>query len=492
MDVEGRALETITVRYRNSSTPEVARNKSTSWNIRGMRFATPAPIKRWTYVKILDPRTGPTAVDVREAAKVATEFQKRLIHHGVMLPGKPESNRDGHLEVFDGRVDGPFGKRLKQFDRLGADLPLLLIVLPDDNKHRYERLKDLCDRAYGVRNVCAIAEKIGGCNNLQYLSNLCLKVNLKMSGINHIVPAKPLGFIEDNKTMRVGIDVTHPPETAPEGAPSVVAMVASTDGRIAQWPAELRIQEGRSRKGGGIEITTENLRTMLSVHLRRWTARHQGRLPTKILVYRDGIGESQYVVSQKELPQLQLACEDVLKDKSTDERPRITFIVCAKRHQIRFYAPQDPKGDFVKNPPASTYVDTGVTESRPWDFYLLAHESVKGTARAAHYIVLHDDVIRREAQPPGSSPANLLAKVTHNMCYLFGRCTTSVSIVPAVDYAHLACSRARFYMQDVYAGTGGPSPATLSDDTALMVWQWGLNALYWKPHDKVKDTMFYV
>jgi eukaryotic translation initiation factor 2C len=43
--------------------------------------------------------------------------------------------------------------------------------------------------------------------------------------------------------MVVGMDVTHPGPGSSKGAPSIAAIVASTDAKFAQYPASLRIQE---------------------------------------------------------------------------------------------------------------------------------------------------------------------------------------------------------------------------------------------------------
>ena len=44
--------------------------------------------------------------------------------------------------------------------------------------------------------------------------------------------------------------------------------------------------------------------------------------------------------------------------------------------------------------------------------------------------------------------ANQLEKITHNLCYLYGRATKAVSICPPAYYAHLICLRARCYISD--------------------------------------------
>ena len=44
------------------------------------------------------------------------------------------------------------------------------------------------------------------------------------------------------ETMVIGIDVGHPPAGCVEAAPSIAAVVATIDGKFAQWPARLRAQ----------------------------------------------------------------------------------------------------------------------------------------------------------------------------------------------------------------------------------------------------------
>jgi len=94
----------------------------------------------------------------------------------------------------------------------------------------------------------------------QYFSNVALKVNTKLGGMNHLVRSYVLSstktlttsrqlddrnmkWLTKKKTMMVGIDVTHPGPGSREGTPSIAAVVASVDDSFVQFPASLRIQE---------------------------------------------------------------------------------------------------------------------------------------------------------------------------------------------------------------------------------------------------------
>ncbi len=63
------------------------------------------------------------------------------------------------------------------------------------------------DVKFGIHSVCVLAEKLD--KGAQYYANVALKFNLKCGGVNQLLP-KQLGFLNNEDTMVVGIDVTHP------------------------------------------------------------------------------------------------------------------------------------------------------------------------------------------------------------------------------------------------------------------------------------------
>ncbi|CAA9998446.1 unnamed protein product [Nesidiocoris tenuis] len=90
------------------------------------------------------------------------------------------------------------------------------------------------------------------------------------------------------------------------------------------------------------------------------------------------------------------------------------------------------------NVPAGTIVDRDIVHPNEFDFYLVSHASIQGTARPTKYHVLYDD-----AQMPEST----LEEITYYLCHLFTRCTRSVSIPAPTYYAHLAAFRIRAYIE---------------------------------------------
>jgi len=265
---------------------------------------------------------------------------------------------------------------------------------------------------------------------------------------------------------------------APQGTPSIAGVVASWDPQFSQYPASLRLQKSKQEM-------IDDMKDMILERLRVWYSRNGNQFPEKIIVYRDGVSEGQFhQVLEKELPEIRKACEGVpLKGYN----PKITIIIVGKRHHTRFYPTNDDAADGrTGNPAPGTCVDRGVTAVYDFDFYLQAHAGIKGTARPAHYYVIHDE---------NKFSADGLQTLTHNLCYLFGRATKSVSICPPAYYADLVCERGRCYIHGLLTG-GDDSASTISGQSdsqieaatrakAQALWGTGVNPT-------IGATMFYL
>jgi len=398
-------------------------------------------------------------------------------------------------------MDSPDDRKLEDVIQLAAsnNLQLLFIVLPESNTPLYDMIKTCGDVKYGVHTICAVGRKlIAQKGQEQYLCNVALKFNLKLGGNNQMLDNSRLGIINEDATMIVGIDVTHPSPGSSSVAPSVAGMVASIDKHLGQWPAILRIQpEARQEM-------VADLAMMLKTRLDLWkTKGRHPSLPANILVYRDGVSEGQYEqVLEKEVPLLRKACEGIYPPSDQKKGlPRFTVVVVGKRHHTRFYPTREADADRSANPRPGTVVDRGVTEARSWDFFLQSHAALQGTARPAHYFVVLDEIFRHRRQPqqqqqggpapPGQAApvADTLEEVTQSLCYMFGRATKSVSICTPAYYADIVCERARRYLSrvfDPHDSSATPSVAGSATGSAQRQDQ------EVEIHARLKDSMFYI
>ncbi|KXH25802.1 piwi domain-containing protein [Colletotrichum simmondsii] len=469
LTVHGRELIAPNIAYANRN---VTASKG-SWNMVEVKFAKPGPnISKWTWVRIKDRYSRNQFSDVR---RIVGNFVEFLKISGMSISAEPLPLDDPQREIDDnlGTIERYFAyidQRLQQQTK-GV---FVLVVLPRQDTALYGKVKKLADTKFGFHSVCVV-EKTFMKDNKQTYANVGLKWNLKNGGVNHIVK-DPIDIVNQGKTMIVGYDVTHPTNMPNDknSAPSLVGLVASVDKDMGQWPGVAWEQDSRQEMLGN-ELTTHFKR-----RLELWRARNKGNLPEYIVIYRDGVSEGQFTqVLDIELPMIRQACTAMYGNR----RPKISIIVSVKRHQTRFYptseADMDPKSRNIKN---GTVVDRGITQARYWDFFLTAHTALKGTARPAHYTVLLDEIFR-DKYGVGDRAADSLEKLTHDLCYSFGRATKAVSICPPAYYADIVCERARVHRPEHFDASeasetgstvGGPSTSSVS------------------VHENLKDTMYYI
>lgn len=142
---------------------------------------------------------------------------------------------------------------------------------------------------------------------------------------------------------------------------------------------------------------------MVYERLKAWLTFGNAQLPRSILFYRDGVSEGEYATMRlQEIPQIEKACEIAERFSGKKQnpfgearyRPAITYVVVSKRHHTRFYPTYMTEKERVMNNGNTlpgTIVDSEITNTYDFDFYLQAHSVTKGQARPAHYYVLRDE-----------------------------------------------------------------------------------------------------
>ncbi|KAI0273257.1 ribonuclease H-like domain-containing protein [Russula aff. rugulosa BPL654] len=398
--IPGRELPPPSVTY-GKGTPRV---QNGSWNILDVKFHHGAKMTNW---KVLVVRDG---VD---AYSFSGPRDERLIS---FIKAFANKCRNSGMEV-----------------RRSQKHQLHLCLLQKRDDFIYPGIKRLCCVNYGVRSQCLLLEKaLNQAKQDQYLSNVALKVNTKLGGINHRLGGDALGWLSKEPTILVGIDVTHPGPSSVPGTPSIAGVVASVDRDFVQFPASLRLQKSNRRRSNV--------------------------LPKRMIIFRDGVSEGQYdKVIKEELPQI-LAAFKRIDSKNEKYHPTLSIVICGKRHNARFYPTDSEFADRNGNTRPGTVVDKGVTSMLDFDFYLQAHAGLQGTVKPTHYVVIYDE---------SSLTADMVQQGVHAASYLYARATKAVSLVPPAYYADIVCEQARFWIHgylnlgggsDTASSTGGPPP----------------------------------
>lgn len=429
--VPARILEAPKVLYRGKK----ALMKPGQWNLQNMQFTKSSyQVKKWAGVLIKTSRSrdpGTSSVQALQA------FEREMAKLGMSVNGLVSGIKTVALN------DNP-REQLEQINTLisnikAAQFDFVVIILPTGADRIFDHLKWRADTVDGVVIHCCNLDKItptGKSADSQYFANNAMKINLRLGGVNQTIEMPQSSLIGAGNTMAVGLDVTHPSPTDPDKFPSIASIVASTDKSMGQWPGQVKIQTRRMEN-------VEHLVEMMKARLQRWQ-KDNGKFPENLVIFRDGVSEGQYqMVLKDELPQVKKACE------LCKCRPNITVLVGGKRHNTRFFPTSKVDCDQRNNCKNGTVVDRVITRPFYWEFFLQAQAPLQGSARSAHYVVIHDEIFTNP-KLNRENPADAVQQLTHNICYMMGRCTRSISYSTPAFLADRFADRARKYVRAYY------------------------------------------
>ncbi|KAI1709334.1 piwi domain-containing protein [Ditylenchus destructor] len=433
-EVKGRVLSAPKLLYGGRTKATALPNQGV-WDMRGKQFHTGIEVKIWAIACFAQQQH----VKENDLRNFTTQLQRISSDAGMPILGQPCFCK---YAVGVDQVE-PMFKYLKQNFQ---GLQLVCVVLPGKTPV-YAEVKRVGDTVLGIATQCVQAKNVIK-TTPQTLSNLCLKMNVKLGGVNSILLPTVRPRIFNEPVIFLGADITHPP-AGDSRKPSIAAVVGSMDAHPSRYAATVRVQQHRHEI---ISDLTYMVRELLIQFYRNTRFK-----PTRIVIYRDGVSEGQFLnVLQSELRSMREAC--MMLERGY--QPGITFIAVQKRHHTRLFAVEkkDQVGKAFNIPPGTT-VDVGITHPTEFDFYLCSHAGIQGTSRPSHYHVLWDD---------NNLSADELQQLTYQMCHTYVRCTRSVSIPAPAYYAHLVAFRARYHLVDREHDSGeGSQPSGTSEDTTL-------------------------
>ena len=247
--VPGRELPPPSVTYGRG----VPRVQNGSWNILDVKFHVGARMRNW---KVLVVRDGVEALSFKgpqdeRLIKFIKAFNNKCKNSGMDVGNEPPAIRP--TDQLPSVRDDPGRRRaLENISRTiesfgeAKGISFILFLLQKKDDFIYPGIKRLCAVKFGIRSQCLLLEKaLNEGKQDQYLSNVALKVNTKLGGVNHKLAGDALGWLTQEPTILVGIDVTHPGPSSVPGTPSIAGVVASVDRDFVQFPASLRLQKSK-------------------------------------------------------------------------------------------------------------------------------------------------------------------------------------------------------------------------------------------------------
>ncbi|XP_019476543.1 piwi-like protein 1 isoform X2 [Meleagris gallopavo] len=285
------------------------------------------------------------------------------------------------------------------------DTNIAVCILSSTRKDKYDAIKKYLCTDCPIPSQCVIARTLSKPQTtLAIVTKIALQMNCKMGGElwSVEIPLKQL--------MIVGIDCYH--DTL-SGKQSIAGFVASLNETMTRWFSRCVVQ---SR---GQELV-DGLKACLQTALREWFKWNK-YLPSRIIVYRDGVGDGQLnTLVNYEVPQFL----DCLKTVGKDYNPRLTVIVVKKRVSTRFFA-QVAGG--LKNAPPGTVVDTEVTRPEWYDFFIVSQAVRNGCVAPTHYNVVYDT---SKLKP------DHVQRLTYKLCHMYYNWSGVIRVPAPCQYAH--------------------------------------------------------
>lgn len=405
---KGKLLQTPKIKFAGNDESAKKDVIKGSWNLFKASALNPVKIKNCNVFFFSDPQK----FNIRKSLGGFVDAARK---YGVIFETNPQV-------ICVRNVD----EIIQEANKPGAAAEISLVVLPDKSTARYEEIKRKTETRSRMVTQCVLEKNFSRLDNPQFAGNLLLKINSKLGGVNFKVD-KEFSVVKGKATLVIGIDVNHP-GIGDLNSPSVVAIVGGMNNELTSFKTIIKQQDRRH------EIV-ENLKDDIIILLKSFYAKAKAK-PDQIIIFRDGVGDTMFQeIFQKEIDAIKQGCEKIEQKYS----PKITFIVAQKRHSIRFNVP--PSSNFKNadrgNVPPGTVVEE-IGHPILFDFYLVSHHALQGTARPVRYLVLLNE---------SEYSADQIYEFVYGICHNYARATKAVSVVPPIYYAHLAAFRGKAYLE---------------------------------------------
>ncbi|PKY39144.1 PAZ domain-containing protein, partial [Rhizophagus irregularis] len=194
-----RVLHAPTLHYHPASKEDTFIPKDGLWNLKNKKFAIGATLGSWSCAVFGSERDYPMGVIQKFIRELITTCQDT----GMNIPNKNPPiqycNPQGGIENSLKQVWVRAGSLAKSKPQL------ILCILPNTGVLLYAEIKRVCDTVIGVATQCIQSRHIFSAKK-QYCANICLKINVKLGGMNSFINPSQIPFITQRPTIIMGAD----------------------------------------------------------------------------------------------------------------------------------------------------------------------------------------------------------------------------------------------------------------------------------------------
>lgn len=377
ISLEGRMLEKPSIQFRTSEKFE----RDFANSLRNELFHA-LPLDNWCVIS--------TERDARQVADFIQNIRRSVRFH-ISHPNHVTVRRDSIEEIM---------REMQNVSR--NDVQMIMIVLPRNQADKYQAIKKYCCIQRSIPTQVVTARSLSGRNAMSVATKIAIQMTCKIGGAPWGIKIPLTGI------LTIGYDVSH--DTKKKNL-SFGALVATLDQHQSAFFSTV------SQNDDGIQLSkTFTLDVIKAV---RAYKDKNGSNPTKIIIYRDGVGDGQirHVLDYEKDP-----LEAMLKEQLGDEI-RFAFIIVNKKTNTRLFAQNDRGFD---NPRPGTVVDTAITLPERYDFFLVPTSVRQATVSPTYFNVIYDTL---------GLPAARLQLLSYYMCHGYYNWTDAIAVPAVCKYA---------------------------------------------------------
>lgn len=288
-------------------------------------------------------------------------------------------------------------------DEINAESPekkqIIVCVLDRNMDKLYEKLKIDSLVKKGYLSQCVKTQSLGK-NAMSACTNLLKQINSKLGGASYAVDFD--SSVKKEQLMIVGVDSSHI-----SGKRTGVAMVASTDDKFLNFYNKIDIIQEKNK-----EQLCFCVRTFLEEAIQNYFKRNankKDRLPSGIVIYRQGCSLEQKEYLKKEIAEIKsfLSGEGIKNLLSENPIPFYYVLVNTKTNFKFFEMEKVNNFTNYNNPQQGFIIYDQVTNPDFFEFYLQPQLVTQGTATPSSFTVACGDLDMPE----------MVVKLTYDLCF---------------------------------------------------------------------------
>jgi len=319
----------------------------------------------------------------------------------------------------------------KEFEKvLDSRVQLVVLVLNGNKKQGryYNECKKLFLTKYPIPCQAILGSSLARNNMKSIVRGVFRQICSKVGGSPWSITELP--FIQE-PVMLVGIDVFH---GKPKKNKSLLGFCATMDRHFSRYWTRVEEQGPGEEIGKGLQACV--LKAMLA-----FAETNGGKFPMKVIVYRDGVGESQgKTLREIEVKAFTRAFEELKEKNGLRRSPDFMFLHVNKSPIAKFFVKGIRQGE-IENPEPGTVVNGNPTGYR--DFYLISQKLVGvGTANPTQYSVMScwrnigEEYVDKTFDMENEIFEGLKV-LTNKLCYLYFNYVGAIKVAAPVHYAHV-------------------------------------------------------